>query len=251
MTIKEIEKELNIPRATVRFYEKEGLLEPSREENGYRDYSSEDVERIKKIVIFRKIGLSVSDIEDLLDGAAELPGVLDENIANLEKQMEELKGAISISKKLKEEAVTMSSFETDDYWNLLGEEEKKGNRFFDVAKDIARVEKGVILDYIGWTDKNGNLYAPGKSVLCTIALLVIIGIIWCLVGWDWSLKTFFEPVKSLIAVILTELVFSVPLYFLGKKHPWIAEHRYQAMIIVNLIAALLVLLLLILLETVK
>lgn len=251
MTIKEIEKELNIPRATVRFYEKEGLLEPSREENGYRDYSSEDVERIKKIVIFRKIGLSVSDIEDLLDGAAELPGVLDENIANLEKQMEELKGAISLSKKMKEEAVTMSSFETEDYWNLLDEEEKKGNRFFDVAKDIARVEKGVILNYIGWTDKNGNLYAPGKSVLCTVILLVIIGIIWCLIGRDWSLKTFFEPVKSLITVILTELVFSVPLYFLGKKHPWIAEHRYQAMIIVNLIAALLVLLLLILLETVK
>jgi len=43
MTIKEVEQCLGVPRATVRFYEKEGLLSPTREENGYRDYSQEDV----------------------------------------------------------------------------------------------------------------------------------------------------------------------------------------------------------------
>ena len=39
MTIKEVENLLDIPRATVRFYEKEGLVEPIREDNGYRNYS--------------------------------------------------------------------------------------------------------------------------------------------------------------------------------------------------------------------
>ena len=33
MTIKEVEQLLEIPRATVRFYEKEGLVNPSREGN--------------------------------------------------------------------------------------------------------------------------------------------------------------------------------------------------------------------------
>ena len=32
MTIKEVEKILGIPRATVRFYEKEGLIEPKKKE---------------------------------------------------------------------------------------------------------------------------------------------------------------------------------------------------------------------------
>ncbi len=250
MTIKEIEKELNIPRATVRFYEKEGLLEPSREENGYRDYSSEDVERIKKIVIFRKIGLSVSDIEDLLDGAAELPGVLDENIANLEKSLEELKGALYLSKKLKEEAVTMASFNTEDYWSIVDEEEKKGNRFFDVAKDIARVEKNVILSYFGWADKEGNLYDPKKSILNTLLALAILGAVWCLIGWEWNVKTFLKPVRGIIVIIVAELVLSVPLFFLGKKHPWIAEHRHQVLIIACLLAALVTLLILVLLSSV-
>ena len=51
MTIKEVEQILEVPRATIRFYEKEGLISPSREENGYRDYSKEDLEKVKKIVI--------------------------------------------------------------------------------------------------------------------------------------------------------------------------------------------------------
>ena len=46
MTIKEVEQILGIPRATVRFYEKEGLIEP-KEKNGYRDYSQTDVIRLK------------------------------------------------------------------------------------------------------------------------------------------------------------------------------------------------------------
>lgn len=48
MTIKEVEKCLDIPRATVRYYEKEGLIDPIREENGYRDYSEEDVEKTEE-----------------------------------------------------------------------------------------------------------------------------------------------------------------------------------------------------------
>ena len=36
MTIKEVEQYLEVPRATVRFYEKEGLISPERGGNGYR-----------------------------------------------------------------------------------------------------------------------------------------------------------------------------------------------------------------------
>lgn len=39
MTIKETEKLTGIPRASIRFYESEGLVSPSRDSNGYRNYS--------------------------------------------------------------------------------------------------------------------------------------------------------------------------------------------------------------------
>ena len=69
MTIKEVEQILEVPRATIRFYEKEGLIDPKREGNRYRDYSEEDVEQLKRIIILRKAGLPLSDISDLFDGA--------------------------------------------------------------------------------------------------------------------------------------------------------------------------------------
>ena len=43
MTIREVEQCTGLERATVRFYEKEELLTLQRLENGYRDYSEEDV----------------------------------------------------------------------------------------------------------------------------------------------------------------------------------------------------------------
>ena len=40
MTIKDVEERTGLARSNIRFYEKEKLIEPSRNEsNGYRDYS--------------------------------------------------------------------------------------------------------------------------------------------------------------------------------------------------------------------
>ena len=41
MTIKDVEERTGLSRSNIRFYEKEKLIEPSRNEsNGYRDYGS-------------------------------------------------------------------------------------------------------------------------------------------------------------------------------------------------------------------
>ncbi len=53
MTIKEVENKTGLARSNVRFYGKEKLIEPSRNErNGYREYSEKDVEDIKKLPVF-------------------------------------------------------------------------------------------------------------------------------------------------------------------------------------------------------
>ena len=52
MTIKEAEEQTGLTRSNIRFYEKEKLIEPARnDKNGYRDYSESDVEDIKKLLI--------------------------------------------------------------------------------------------------------------------------------------------------------------------------------------------------------
>ena len=52
MTIKEVEEKTGLSRSNIRFYEKEKLIDPDRNENnGYREYSEQDVEKIKKIAL--------------------------------------------------------------------------------------------------------------------------------------------------------------------------------------------------------
>ena len=51
VTIKEAEMQTGITKQNIRYYEKIGLLQPSREqENKYRNYSEEDIRRLKLIV---------------------------------------------------------------------------------------------------------------------------------------------------------------------------------------------------------
>ena len=69
MTIKDVEERTGLSRSNVRFYEKEKLVEPSRNEsNGYRDYSENDVENIKKIAYLRTLGISIEDIRSIISG---------------------------------------------------------------------------------------------------------------------------------------------------------------------------------------
>ena len=73
MKIKELEEKTGIGRAAIRFYEKQGLISPDRnKENEYREYSNEDESRLRKIIILRKLGFSVSEIQALFEGSADL-----------------------------------------------------------------------------------------------------------------------------------------------------------------------------------
>ena len=235
MTIKEVEMLLDIPRATVRFYEKEGLISPTREGNGYRDYSHEDVEKLKKIIIFRKIGLSVEEINDLFDGVKTLEEVLDANIVNLQKQMEELKGAMKLSQKMKEDTVQIASMDVNIYWNTIEEEEKQGNQFIDIAKDIVEIEKGVLAGYFSCTDINGKPYdSLPKIILNVFACVVLAGVIICIYEGTWSAQNFWRAIQSTTALVLLEMLLSIPWYFLGKRFDWIRKNRRKLFVISGL-----------------
>ena len=58
----EIQKEMGLTRKAIEYYEDKGLIHPQKSDNGYRDYSTKDLEILKKVSIFRKLGMSISDI---------------------------------------------------------------------------------------------------------------------------------------------------------------------------------------------
>ncbi|MEH7350788.1 MerR family transcriptional regulator [Gottfriedia acidiceleris] len=70
MKINELAKKMGLSVHTIRFYEKEGLLDSrhvQREENNYRNYSDEAVERLKLIKKFQGIGCSLIELKEILE----------------------------------------------------------------------------------------------------------------------------------------------------------------------------------------
>ena len=72
MKTNELEKLLGTTKDTLRYYEKEELISPSRDDNGYRNYSHEDIRIIKNIIMLRSFDLSIEDIRRIFNNEISL-----------------------------------------------------------------------------------------------------------------------------------------------------------------------------------
>lgn len=73
----EIQEKTGLTRKAIEYYEAKGLIRPSKAENGYRDYSDEDLKALNKISALRKLGLTIAEIQAYLcSGAKALSPVL-------------------------------------------------------------------------------------------------------------------------------------------------------------------------------
>jgi len=55
-----------LPAKTIRHYEDIGLITPARAENGYRDYSQEDIHRLAFLRRARGLGFSIEECRQLM-----------------------------------------------------------------------------------------------------------------------------------------------------------------------------------------
>lgn len=86
MKIKDMERQVGVTKANIRFYEKEGLLSPARGENNYREYTEEDREVLEKIKYLRMLGVTVSDIRQFQQGKRSLAQLLKEREYQLKEE---------------------------------------------------------------------------------------------------------------------------------------------------------------------
>lgn len=68
MTIGEVAVRAGVPVATVRYYERRGLIaQPRRTTSGYRQYGAETVERLRFIKRAQEMGFSLEEVQELLE----------------------------------------------------------------------------------------------------------------------------------------------------------------------------------------
>ncbi|MDQ6798534.1 MAG: heavy metal-responsive transcriptional regulator [Actinomycetota bacterium] len=98
MRIGEVADRVGVNTKTIRYYEGIGLLpDPERLPSGYRTYSDDDVNRLSFIRTAQRLGLSLSEISEILGfrERSERPcdyvlGVLGRQVADLDRRMAEM-----------------------------------------------------------------------------------------------------------------------------------------------------------------
>ena len=91
MKINEVIQQVDLTKRAIKYYEEQGLLSINKDENGYRNYTEEDVKILKEISIYRKLGISIKDIKTLLEKKDDqlLNNIYKEKINKLEEYKNE------------------------------------------------------------------------------------------------------------------------------------------------------------------
>ena len=165
MKINEVEALVNITKKNIRFYEEQGLLSPQRNtENGYRNYSEEDVQTLRQIKLLRKLGVPIEEIRQMLLGVHTLSDGMRRHLISLEREKQNLEHSISFCRNLQVMDTSISSLEIERFLNEMDELEKKGTTFKNKQTSDIRIR------YV----------APSVITLMMIALIsaFIVLIVW-------------------------------------------------------------------------
>lgn len=107
MNIGTVSEKSNLPAKTIRYYEDIALLKPARAENGYRDYSDQDVHRLRFLQRSRSLGFSIEECRLLLSlyedenrASSDVKALASEKVSEIDRKIRELKSLKTTLKNL-------------------------------------------------------------------------------------------------------------------------------------------------------
>jgi len=96
-----------LPPKTIRYYEDIELVRPSRAENGYRNYSDDDVHRLRFLQRARSLGFTIEECRLLLSlydddkrASADVKSIAEHKIAEIDRKVVELRSLRDTLSKL-------------------------------------------------------------------------------------------------------------------------------------------------------
>lgn len=133
LTIGKVARLAEIGVETVRFYEREGLIEePPRRESGYRQYPEETIQRLRFIRRAKELGFTLREIRELLELRVDLPSaaacdavrkLAEEKIADVRRKIVTLQRMEAVLVRLAESCRTRAITASCPILEVLQEEE--------------------------------------------------------------------------------------------------------------------------------
>lgn len=147
MKINQVAELVGITSKNIRFYEDQGLIDPKRDpSNGYREYSLEDADQLKKIKLLRQLGVSCENIRKLSSGDLSLEKCMNDRIRELDASHSSIEQTKVICGMLSDESSDIRTLDADKYLEKIKDMEKGGVRFMNVNRsDVKKRRYGAII----------------------------------------------------------------------------------------------------------
>ncbi|WP_167345582.1 MerR family transcriptional regulator [Paenibacillus riograndensis] len=150
-----------VSRSTLLYYDSINLLKPSaRNEAGYRLYSDADVERLRKILLFRKAGVSLGEIANLLHAEnLEVTALLLKRMGELNKEIEAVKKQQAVIIKLLENSMLYKNLKNLDEctWlailNSAGISRKTSDEWHSEFEKHSPLQHQLFLELLGFNEE--------------------------------------------------------------------------------------------------
>lgn len=223
MKIGEVANETGLSISNIRFYEKKGLLAPSRkEESGYRDYTAEDVSRLKTILLYRKMGLPIETIYLVFQGSVSLKVALERQTQELAKQKEEITASLELCQKALKDT-NLEKINVDTYLDYVAAEEENGKHFVEIQE--------IIDDFTEYTGLRNYVCGNGRVArfLNNPKVLRVVSAMWLItcillpvfVLWDSYKTEGFVSFQLVAFYIMWVIVMLVPFF----KYHFVDKNR--------------------------
>lgn len=142
MKINEVEAKVGISKKNIRFYEEQGLLHPNRDsQNGYRNYSEEDMQELLRIKLFRKLSIPIEEIRKLQNRQLTLSDCLERHLIYLKHEEKNLALIQNMCEEIRQQNEIPSSLDAPLYLERMRQLEEGGMHFMDIGKTDTRKKK--------------------------------------------------------------------------------------------------------------
>ena len=146
MLINEVSHIVGISRKSIRYYEENGLLKPKRNnENDYRIYDEEDIQKLKTIKFLRNLDVPIRDLKLLNQGKMTIQECMEDRINKIKEEEKNYNKIKNICLEISKSNKSYNDIDITKYLEQINILNKKGFTMMNIKTNNQKKIIGAII----------------------------------------------------------------------------------------------------------
>jgi MerR family transcriptional regulator, thiopeptide resistance regulator len=121
LTVGQVAERFGVTVRTLHHYDEIGLVSPHRTAAGYRVYTDDDLERLRHVVVYRRLGFPLDDVAPLLAEHADVEAHLRRQRAAVVSRLDEMRDLVAAIDRALEKRITGMALTPHEQKELFGD----------------------------------------------------------------------------------------------------------------------------------